>query len=707
MLTSITEDFKALGPTRGSFFAYRNPLIDGILNYIWKKYVIRLLGEGHATYMKSKPLFTLSAPFAPAGGQPEAIKQLNASRPGRSMLVGVTGSGKTFTVANVIAQQNKPVLVLSPNKTLAAQLYEEFSLFFPDNKVCYFVSYYDYYQPESYLPAQDIYIPKETKVNEELERLRVEATASLINRRDTIVVASVSSIYSLGNPLDYTTLSLALSVGQKITRAQLLSNLIFIQYKRNDVDRSSGTFQVFGNTVEIILPYQKDRLRIELDGDKIEAIQWVAKQTNAVVKELDNTIVFPAKHFVTTQEKKDAALASITHELENYAPQLQNMVYRQRLESRVKHDLEMISQTGYCSGIENYSIHFDGRMSGQPPFCLFDFFPEDFLLVIDESHIALPQLRGMYAGDRSRKQALIEFGFRLPSAFDNRPLKFEEIERYFKDAIFISATPGPYELQTSDTVVQQIIRPTGLVDPVVEVHPRLGQIEHLIEQIQKTTRAGFRTLITVLTKKLAEELAEYLERKQIKVCYLHSELKTPQRTELLQKLRLGEFDCLVGVNLLREGLDLPEVALVAIMDADIESFLRDKRSLIQTIGRAARNTESRVLLYADRVTQSMQAALDETNYRRSIQEAYNEKHAIVPQTVSRTVTKAIVQLPTTQKKKKRDEKKDRALTVQEAHQKMVALEAQMKHAAEQMDFECAISLRDQLQTLQRTYGTLS
>jgi excinuclease ABC subunit B len=650
-----------------------------------------------------KKLFKLHAPFEPAGSQPEAIKQLNAQRPGVSTLLGVTGSGKTYTMANVIAEQNKPTLILSPNKTLAAQLYEEFSLFFPENKVCYFVSYYDYYQPESYLPAQDIYIPKETKVNSEIERLRVEATASLINRPDTILIASVSCIYSLGNPDDYRRLALQLKVGEKISRADLLRKLIFIQYNRNDVERAPGTFAVLGNSVEVILPYQKEKLRIELFGDSIDAMQWVDRQNNTVLTELDNTLIFPAKHFVTTQEKKDAAIKSIQAELEAWAPKLENPIYRERIERRVAHDLEMLQETGYCSGIENYSVHFDGRATGEPPFCLFDFFPKDFLLIIDESHIAIPQLRGMYAGDKARKKSLIDFGFRLPSAYDNRPLKFEEIERYFQDVIFVSATPGEYEIKHSQPVVEQIIRPTGLLDPVIETHPRVGQLDHLISEIKHTTERGFRTLITVLTKKLAEEMARYLEEQQIKVCYLHSDLKTPQRTELLQKLRLGIFDCLVGVNLLREGLDLPEVALVAIMDADIESFLRDRRSLIQIIGRAARNVEAKVILYTDTMTGSLKAAIDETERRRALQQAYNEKHGIVPKTVKREVVKSIVniqeaiaQASAQKRKKKKAEEQDvlvMPVDMKAIAQRITELEILMQEAAKNFDFEKAIELR--------------
>ncbi|MBN1549155.1 excinuclease ABC subunit UvrB [Candidatus Babeliales bacterium] len=649
-----------------------------------------------------KPLFKLHNPFPPAGSQPEAIKRLAAHRPGKSTLIGVTGSGKTFTVANVIAQQDKSVLVLAPNKTLAAQLYEEFSLFFPENKVCYFVSYYDYYQPESYLPAQDIYIPKETKVNAEIERLRVEATASLVNRRDTIVIASVSCIYSLGNPSDYKTLAFPIKVGDTIKRHDLIHKLIFIQYQRNEFERISGTFQVLGNTIEVVLPYQKEKLRIELFGETVESLQWVHRDTNEVCMNLQDTVIFPAKHFVTTQAKKDAAVASIKQELKTVLPTITNPVYQDRLKQRVSHDIEMLEEVGYCSGIENYTAHFEGRAAGEPPYCLLDFFGEDFLLVVDESHISLPQLRGMYAGDRSRKKALIDFGFRLPSAYDNRPLKFEEIETYFKDVMFVSATPGDYELRTSDTVVEQIIRPTGLVDPKLELHSRVDQIKHLVEQIRETAKNGYRSLVIVLTKKMAEHLARYLEEEKLKVCYLHSDLKTPKRTELLQKLRLGIFDCLVGVNLLREGLDLPEVALVAIMDADVESFLRDKRSLIQIIGRAARNTESRVLMYTDRVTKSMREAIKETERRRTLQQEHNEKHGITPVSVSRSVTKTITPLQQAiAQASARNKKKKIIMSLEDTHKELVRLEVTMREAAEALQFEKAIALREQWLELQK------
>jgi excinuclease ABC subunit B len=646
-----------------------------------------------------KQIFKLATPFQPSGNQPEAIRQLYAGRSGRSVLLGVTGSGKTFTLANVIAQQNKPVLILSPNKTLAAQLYEEFSLFFPDNQVCYFVSYYDYYQPESYLPAQDIYIPKETKVNSEIERLRIEATASIINRRDTIVIASVSAIYSLGNPSDWRNLTFSLNLGQKISRKDLINKLIFIQYKRNDVACDSGTFQVVGNTITITLPYQRDRLRIELFGDQIEELEWIDKQNNRVIKRLEHALIFPAKHFVTTHDKMQAAIANIKNDLSDELVKVKNPLYRERLRTRVMHDIEMLQETGYCTGIENYSRYFDGRSPGQPPHSLFEFFEDDFLVIIDESHITVPQLRGMYNGDRSRKKALIDFGFRLTAAYDNRPLRFEEVERYFNDVIFVSATPGEYELKVSDQVVEQIVRPTGIIDPAIEVVKRGGQLDHLVKQIEATREKGFRTLVTVLTKKMAEELAHYLEEKKIKVCYLHSDIKTPQRTELLQKLRSGVFDCLVGINLLREGLDLPEVALVAIMDADIEGFLRDARSLIQTVGRAARNTESKVIFYADRMTKSMHTAIFETSRRRDLQKNYNQKHGITPKTVKREVTRSISSLQ--QAIKDASKIGNKKLTGKKAARASIPafieeLKREMKLAAENLEFERAIELREQL-----------
>jgi len=652
-----------------------------------------------------KDLFTLHLPFTPSGDQPDAITKLIEQRPGWSTLLGVTGSGKTFTLANMIAKQAKPVVILSPNKTLAAQLYEEFSLFFPENKVCYFVSYYDYYQPESYLPAQDIYIPKETKINTEIERLRVEATASIINRPDTIIIASVSAIYSLGNPSDYRSLTFSIAVGDRITRKDLINKLIFIQYKRNDLQRVSGTFSVLGNTILLCLPYLHNNLRIELFGDVIERIELVDKYNSTVTSEVDTMIIFPAKHFVSTTDQRDRAVAQIRNDLSVALRLIENPLYKERLKTRVNNDIDMLLETGYCSGIENYSRYFDGRLPGDRPYCLFDFFDDDFLLIIDESHIAVPQLSGMYKGDRSRKKSLVDFGFRLPSAFDNRPLKFEEIETLFKDVVFVSATPGEYERKNCVNIVEQIVRPTGIIDPPIEIVQRNGQIDHLVEQIEKTVKQGFRTLVTVLTKRMAEDLAQYLENKKVKVCYLHSDIKTPQRSELLQKLRLGVFDVLVGINLLREGLDLPEVALVAIMDADIEGFLRDRRSLIQTIGRAARNTQSRVIFYADRMTKSIQAALDETERRRGLQEAYNLEHGITPRSVQREVKKTISSF---QKqimegsKRYRPERKNVPSSATERKALIENLQQEMDGAAEALDFEKAITLRNRILELRRS-----
>ncbi|AXK60607.1 excinuclease ABC subunit UvrB [Candidatus Chromulinivorax destructor] len=650
-------------------------------------------------------VFKLHLPFQPSGDQPAAIEKLQQGLGKPSTLLGVTGSGKTFTIANVIAAQDKPVIVLSPNKTLAGQLYEEFSLFFPENKVCYFVSYYDYYQPESYLPAQDIYIAKETKINDEIERLRVEAAASIMQRKDVIIIASISCIYSLGNPQDFKEMAISLSVGVKIGRKELINKLLSILYTRNEVDKRSGTFQVYGNSIEIHVPYQKKKkLRIELFGDEIESISWIDKINNNVLNLVDQEVIFPAKNFVTTEAKKRTAITSIKQELQEYVATLENQQYADRIQQRVAYDIEMLEQTGTCPGIENYSTHFDGRVSGQAPYCLFDFFNEDgFLLVIDESHIAIPQMGAMYKGDKARKKSLIDFGFRLPSAYDNRPLKFEESERFLKNVIYVSATPGKYEAEHSAQIVEQIIRPTGLLDPIIDLHSRTNQIQNLVEQINATSAKGFRTLVTVLTKKMAEELAFFLEEKQIKVCYLHCDLKTPQRTDLLQKLRLGIFDCLVGVNLLREGLDLPEVAFVAVMDADIEGFLRDRRSLIQIIGRAARNTESIVRLYADKVTPSMDFAIKETARRREIQDTYNQEHGIIPTTVIRDVTTSISSLSAdiakSSKYLQKQAKKEIKLTAQEMQYQIVELEIAMQQAAQKLDFETAIALRQQWQLL--------
>jgi excinuclease ABC subunit B len=642
--------------------------------------------------------FKLHPPFPPAGDQQQAIDSLVQARPGKSTLLGVTGSGKTYTIAQVIAKQDRPVIVLAPNKTLAAQLYEEFVQFFPENRVCYFVSYYDYYQPESYVPAQDKYTPKEAKINKEIERLRVETAASLVTRNDTIVIASVSSIYSLGDPTDFKTAAVSVSVGQQISRDSLVRQLEHIQYRRTELERGPGSLHERDDWLEITVPYAQERLQIVFEQDRVQRIELRRRHDDSLVETQTATLIFPARHFVMSEDKRKRAIISIREELEQWLPKLSEQHYRDRLQSRVERDIELLEKHGYCPGIENYSIHFDGRPWGNPPFCLLDFF-EDPLIVIDESHLMLPQLQGMYAGDRIRKKNLVEFGFRLPSAYENRPLRFEETERYFRDVIFVSATPGRYEVENSSHIVEQVVRPTGLIDPEITIRSREQQLDTLVAEIEGTRQRGYRTLVTVLTKKMAEDLALYLEQKHIKVCYLHSDLKTPQRTEILHKLRAGVFDCVVGVNLLREGLDLPEVALVAIMDADIEGFLRDKRSLIQTIGRAARNIDAKVVLYADKMTESMRNAIDETDRRRAIQKGHNTAHGIIPRTVVRTVTKSISPL---QQAIARASKvvpiKKRALlsmSTTELDQRIAELQTSMQEAAEHHDYDVAIHLRDE------------
>jgi excinuclease ABC subunit B len=637
-------------------------------------------------------IFKIELPFQPKGDQPNAIKELSSERPSISTLLGVTGSGKTFTIANVIQETQKQTIIISPNKTLAAQLYEEFSLFFPKNKICYFVSYYDYYQPESYLPANDIYIPKETKINQEIDRMRIETAASIVNRKDTIVIASVSCIYSIGNPADFKDLAISISLKDKISQNNFMKKLIEIEYKRDDINKIHGTFQVFPETIEIILPYQREILKVEFLDNKIARISWLSKESREEIKILDNAIIFPAKYFVTTNEKKNKAIKSIAEEFDEHINTIINPIYKERLENRIGQDLELIRETGTCQGIENYSAHFEGRKKGEPPFTLFDFF-EDPLIIIDESHLAIPQLRAMYNGDQARKKNLIDYGFRLPSAMDNRPLKFEEIEKHLKDVIFVSATPGEYELTKSKKIVEQLVRPTGITDPKIEISPRTNQLKKLLEEIRNTSSKNMRTLVTVLTRALAEELAEYLEDNEIKVCYIHHEIKTPQRTDILHRLRTGEFECLVGINLLREGLDLPEVGLVAIMDADIESFLRDKRSLIQTIGRAARNTESKVIFFADKITKSMQSAIDETNRRREAQIKYNIENNIIAKTVSRDVKKSIIALAINKPKEKKINKKEKIENIEEIIKKIELLEKEMLKAADKLDFKKAIELR--------------
>ncbi|WP_299963630.1 excinuclease ABC subunit UvrB [Methanoregula sp.] len=631
--------------------------------------------------------FQLVSTFEPAGSQPDAIKQLIEGLERNEQyqtLLGVTGSGKTFTMANVIAAGDRPTLVLAHNKTLAAQLYSEFCDFFPKNRVEYFVSYYDYYQPESYIPSKDQYIEKDSAINPKIEMLRLSATASLSFRKDVIVVASVSCIYGLGNPENFRNMGFELAVGQKIGRNEIMSRLLDILFQRNDLELMPGRFRVKGDTIDFIPGYFNNIIRVELFGDEIDRISEVDKNTGAKKEALKYFYVYPARHFVTPESSRKAAIASILKELDEVLPSL-GLIEAHRLEQRTRYDIEMIEETGSCKGIENYSRHFDGRSAGEKPYCLLDYFPDDFLMIIDESHQMIPQLHGMYNGDRSRKKSLIDYGFRLPSAYDNRPLKFHEFEQYMANVIFVSATPGDYERKISAQLVEQIIRPTGLVDPHVEVRPIAGQTDDVIIEVQKTIARGDRVLITTLTKKLAEELSEYLSDQGIRTRYLHSEIQTLERSEIIRELRLGKFDVLVGINLLREGLDIPEVGFIGILDADKEGFLRDAKSLIQIIGRAARNVNSTVVLYADAMTDSMKHAIAETKRRRDLQLAYNKKHHITPMTIIKPVKEKEVEVTDTKHVPKN-----------EIPNVVIELETQMHDAAENLDFERAIALRDQI-----------
>jgi excinuclease ABC subunit B len=634
--------------------------------------------------------FQLVSTFDPAGSQPEAIKKLikglEENDPCQTLL-GVTGSGKTFTMANVIAALDKPTLVLAHNKTLAAQLYQEFCDFFPHNRVEYFVSYYDYYQPESYIPAKDQYIEKDSSINPKIEMLRLSSTASLSHRSDVIVVASVSCIFGLGNPENFRNMGFELAVGQTIARNGIMSRLLDVQFERNDLELVPGRFRVKGDTIDIVPGYFNNIIRIEMFGERVERIREVDRNTGAKKEELNYFHVYPARHFVTPESARKAAIASIRKELAEVLPAL-GLIESHRLEQRTSFDLEMIEETGSCKGIENYSRHFDGRKPGEKPYCLLDYFPDDFLMIIDESHQTIPQLHGMYNGDRSRKKALIDYGFRLPSAYDNRPLRFHEFEQYMGRVVFVSATPGDYELKRSAQVVEQIIRPTGLVDPAVTVRPTDGQTDDVIREVQATIARGDRALVTTLTKKLAEELSEFLSDHGIRTRYLHSEIETLERSEIIRQLRLGKFDVLVGINLLREGLDIPEVGFIGILDADKEGFLRDARSLIQIIGRAARNVNSQVVLYGDAMTGSMTKAIAETKRRRDMQLAYNRDHNIVPQTIKKPVKEKEVDITDTKHVPKR-----------EIPNVVIGLEKQMRDAAENLDFERAIALRDQIKKL--------
>jgi len=653
--------------------------------------------------------FNLVSDYPPQGDQPHAIKKLvegisNSYK--YQTLLGVTGSGKTFTMANVIQKVQLPTLVISHNKTLAAQLCSEFRRFFPDNAVEYFVSYYDYYQPEAYIARTDTYIEKDSSINEEIDRLRLSATSSLLERRDVIIVASVSCIYGLGSPTDYQELVLKISKNEIFKRDNILERLINIHYERNDIDFHRGCFRVRGDVIEIFPSYLEYAFRIELWGDRIEAIFEIDPLTGKIKKRKDQLIVYPAKHFVTTKDKLEKAILSIEEELKErlkYFKKEGKLLEVQRLEQRTKYDLEMLKEVGYCSGIENYSRHISGRKSGEPPATLLDYFPSDFMMFIDESHVTIPQLRGMFAGDKSRKDSLVEYGFRLPSAYDNRPLYFKEIENYMDKVIFVSATPAKYELERSKQIVEQIIRPTGLVDPEIILKPAKNQIDNLIAEIKKRTEKKERVLVTTLTKRMAEDVAEYLEEINIKAKYLHSEIKTLERIDILRDLRLGKFNVLVGVNLLREGLDLPEVSLVAILDADKEGFLRSETSLIQTMGRAARNINGTVILYCEIITGSIIRAVKETNRRREIQLEYNRKYQITPKTIIKTVEEfAVIN---------NINNFEDFSTVNEEHEKYLnknnlwllikSLEKEMKQAAKNLDFERAALLRDEIGRLKK------
>lgn len=647
--------------------------------------------------------FELVSKYQPQGDQPGAIQELvdginNGKK--HQTLLGATGTGKTFTISNVIKEVNKPTLIIAHNKTLAGQLYSEFKEFFPNNAVEYFVSYYDYYQPEAYVPSTDTFIEKDASINDEIDKLRHSATASLFERNDVIIIASVSCIYGLGSPEEYRDLVVSLRVGMEKERNELLRNLVDIQYDRNDIDFRRGTFRVRGDVVEIF-PASRDEhcVRIEFFGDEIDRIREVDSLTGEILGDRNHISIFPASHFVTREEKMRKAIVNIEAELEERLAELREnnkLLEAQRLEQRTRYDLEMMREMGFCSGIENYSRHLTLRPSGSTPYTLIDFFPEDFLLVIDESHVTLPQIRGMFNGDQARKQVLVDHGFRLPSAKDNRPLRFEEFEEKVSQAVFVSATPGPYELEHTPEMVEQIIRPTGLLDPTVEVRPIHGQIDDLLGELHKRIEKNERVLITTLTKKMSEDLTAYLKEIGIKVAYLHSEIKTLERIEIIRELRMGKYDVLVGINLLREGLDIPEVSLVAILDADKEGFLRSERSLIQTMGRAARNASGHVIMYADKITNSMKIAIDETKRRREVQQEYNEKHGITPKTIQKDIRDVIRATIAAEETENYDAVLTLPKTKKEREELIESLEREMKEAAKDLDFERAAELRDLL-----------
>jgi len=657
--------------------------------------------------------FTLKAPFQPMGDQPKAVASLvQGLREGQwaQVLLGATGTGKTFTMAKVIEQVQRPTLIISPNKTLAAQTASEFKDFFPDNAVYYFVSYYDYYQPESYIPSTDTYIEKDSSMNEEIDRLRHSATMALFERRDVIIVASVSCIYGLGDPEDYSTMGLSLRPGEEITQEAILSRLVSMQYLRNDLNFTRDTFRVHGDTIDVFPAASNNTaVRIEMFGDEIDRLSEFDVLTGETVAERNHIAIFPASHYVTTSEKMLRAEVSIEAELEERLKELRakdRLLEAQRLEQRTRYDLEMMQEVGYCSGIENYSRHLSNRKPGDPPFTLLDYFPDDYLIMIDESHVTVPQLRAMYNGDRSRKETLVDYGFRLPSALDNRPLTFDEFTERINQIIYVSATPGPYEMGAQTNLAEQIIRPTGLLDPSIEVRPIEGQMDDLLGEIHKREERHERVLVTTLTKKMAEDLTDFLSEVGVKVRYLHSDVATIERAEIIRDLRAGVFDVLVGINLLREGLDMPEVSLVAILDADKEGFLRSETSMIQVIGRAARNENGHVIMYADRITDSMKRAIDETERRRAIQEAYNKEHGITPHTIQKKV-KDLIDLTKIEEKPAaygKKAQKAEEISDEELYQQMIETEKDMKRAAKALEFEEAAMWRDQLAKLRQQWS---
>lgn len=657
--------------------------------------------------------FELVSKYQPTGDQPQAIQQLTAGLQNgtkEQILLGATGTGKTFTISNVITQANKPTLVLAHNKTLAGQLYSEFKQFFPHNAVEYFVSYYDFYQPEAYVPSSDTYIEKDSSINDEIDKLRHSATSSLLERNDVIVVASVSSIFGLGDPAEYQKHVISLRVGQQLERDDLLRALVDIQYDRNDIDFQRGRFRVHGDVVEVFPASHDERaLRIEFFGDEIDRMREIDPLTGEVFGDRDHVAIFPASHFMIDGVHLDAGIKAIQQELderEAYFEKEGKLLEAQRLKQRTTYDIEMLREMGYCPGIENYSAPLEGRKHGQPPHTLLDFFPDDFLIVVDESHVTMPQVRGMYNGDLARKQVLVDYGFRLPSAVDNRPLKLNEFEQHVHQIIYMSATPGPYELDRTDHVAEQIIRPTGLLDPEIEVRPVMGQMDDLVGEINKRVAQNERVFVTTLTKKMAEDLTDYLKDLGIKVKYLHSDIKTLERTKIIRDLRLGKFDVLVGINLLREGIDVPEVSLVAILDADKEGFLRNERSLIQTIGRAARNEHGHVIMYVDEVTASMRAAIDETKRRRTLQQQYNQEHHITPHTIKKKISAAISVTSGTPENadEPENEVEFSKMSRAEQHELINNLEQQMQRAAKELNYEEAATLRDTIMELKLQIG---